>query len=173
LLNAVTQEARSPSAHSLTQPHISIITRSKIKASTAQVWWSLMFYEQIQELPPLHLRVLLPLPIGTEGSKLAVGDVATCLYQGGHLLKRVTQIHPRRRYEFAVVEQNLRLGGGILLSGGSYALRELRGGGTELAVTTRYVSCRRPRWLWKRIEATVCHMFHRHLLSAIQKKVEA
>jgi hypothetical protein len=29
-----------------------------------------MFYGQIEESPPLHLR--LPLPIGAEGSKLAV-----------------------------------------------------------------------------------------------------
>jgi len=36
------------------------------------VWRSLMFYEQIEESAPLHLRLLLPLPIGAGGSKLAV-----------------------------------------------------------------------------------------------------
>jgi len=46
--------------------------------------------------PPLHLRLLLPLPIRIDGSKSAVGDEATCLYEGGHLLKRVTQIDPCR-----------------------------------------------------------------------------
>jgi hypothetical protein len=150
----------------------SVVTRGKITAPAARVWHNLMFYEQIAHPPPLHLRLLLPLPIRGGGSKLAVGDHATCLYKGGHLLKRVTQIEPCRLYEFAVVEQKLALRSGVILCGGSYALRELPGLHTELAVTTRYVSRRSPRWLWKPIEATVCHLFHRHLLSAIQEKAQ-
>lgn len=159
-------------ALSLAQRCTSVITRAKFTVSAAQVWQSLMFYEQIEKSPPLHLRLLLPLPIGTDGGKLAVGDQATCLYEGGHLLKRVTQIEPCRHYEFAVVEQKLVLRSGVLLCGGSYTLRELPGRRTELAVTTRYVSRRGPRWLWKPIEAIVCHLFHRHLLSAIQNKAQ-
>ena len=64
----------------------------KFAASPEQAWHGLMFYEQIAERPPLHLRLLLPLPIGTEGPKSQVGDEARCLYEGGHLLKRVTRI---------------------------------------------------------------------------------
>jgi hypothetical protein len=123
--------------------------------------------------PPLHLRLLLPLPIRTSGSKSEVGDEATCLYAGGYLLKRVTQIEPCRLYGFAVVEQNLTIGGGLMLAGGCYTLRELPSRRTEVAVTTRYVSNKRPGWLWKPIEATVCHLFHRHLLSAMRRKVES
>jgi hypothetical protein len=150
----------------------SVVTRGRITVTPARVWHSLMFYEQIAGPPPLHLRLLLPMPIRSGGSKLAVGDQATCLYEGGHLLKRVTQIESCRLYEFAVVEQKLALPGGVLLCGGSYVLRELPGLHTELAVTTRYVSRRSPRWLWKPIEVTVCHLFHRHLLSAIQEKAQ-
>ena len=58
-----------------------------------------------------------------------------------------------------------------MLTGGGYTLRELPSGRTEVAVTTRYVSCRRPGWLWEPIEVTVCHVFHRHLLSAMRRKV--
>ena len=86
-------------------------------ASPEQVWGGLMFYEQIEEPPPLHLRLLLPMPIRTEGSKSAVGDEAMCLYEGGHLLKRVTQIDPCRHYGFEVVEQNLAVGGGMIAVG--------------------------------------------------------
>ncbi len=148
----------------------SVVTRGKISAPAARVWQNLMFYEQIEDSPPLHLRLLLPLPIRTDGSKLAVDGQSRCLYEGGHLLKRVTRIEPSRLYEFAVVEQNLALPRGVLLCGGAYTLRELPGEHTELAVTTRYLSHRGPRWLWRPIEAMVCHLFHRHLLAAIQKK---
>jgi len=153
-------------------PSTSIVTRMSFAAAPAQVWEGLMFYEQIEEPPPLHLRLLLPLPIRTEGRKSAVGDEAMCLYQGGHLLKRVTQIDRCRHYGFDVVEQNLRLGRGLTLSGGCYTLSELPGGRTEVAVTTRYASGRRPEWLWKPIEAAVCHLFHRHLLAAIRRNIE-
>jgi hypothetical protein len=102
-----------------------------------------------------------------------VGDVALCLYEGGHLRKRVTHIEPCRYYGFEVVEQHLAVGNGLLLTGGCYTLRELPSRGTEVAVATRYVSRKRPEWLWKPIEAAVCHLFHRHLLNAMRHKIES
>src|SRR5512144_352110 len=145
----------------------------KFAASPERVWHGLMFYEQIDGRPPLHLRLLLPLPIGTEGPKSRVGDEVRCSYTSGHLLKRITRIDRGRHYGFEVVEQNLAVGGGLSLAGGCYTLRELPGGRTEVAVATRYQSLRRPTWLWKPIEAVVCHMFHRHLLTAMRRKVES
>jgi hypothetical protein len=153
------------------RPSTSVVTRMNFAAPPEKVWNGLMFYEEIDSPPPLHLRLLLPVPIRTEGAKSAVGDVATCVYEDGHLLKRVTQIDSCRYYGFEVVEQNLSVGGTVL-SGGCYSLRELPGRGTEVAITTRYTSPKRPGWLWKPIEATVCHMFHRHLLSSMRRKVE-
>ena len=102
-----------------------------------------------------------------------MGDVATCLYEGGHLRKRVTHIDPGRYYGFEVVEQQLAVGDGLMLAGGCYALRELPSHATEVAVTTRYVSRKRPGWLWKPIEAAVCHMFHRHLLKSMRHRIES
>jgi len=131
-----------------------------------------MFYEEIGERPPLHLRLLLPVPIRTESAKTNVGDEVRCLYEGGYLLKRITRIEPCRRYEFEVIEQNLAVGRGMSLAGGCYAFCELAGGATEVAVTTHYTSPRRPAWLWRPIEAAVCHMFHRHLLTAMRRNVE-
>jgi hypothetical protein len=151
----------------------SVVTRMRFAAPPDRVWGGLLFYEQIEERPPLHLRLLLPMPLGTKGAKSKVGDEALCAYEDGHLLKRVTEIDPGRHYGFEVAEQNLAVGGGLALSGGCYTLRALPEGGTEVAVTTRYVSLRRPGWLWKPIEATVCHMFHRHLLGAMRRKVES
>ncbi len=158
-----------PASHG---PDTTVVTRMNFAAPPEQVWRGLMFYEEIDSPPPLLLRLLLPIPIRTEGPKAAVGDETTCVYEKGHLLKRVTRIDAGRYYGFEVVEQNLAVGGTVL-SGGCYALRELPGRGTEVAITTRYTSPRRPGWLWKPIEATVCHMFHRHLLASMRRKIES
>lgn len=151
-------------------PALGIVTRMIFDAPAAQAWASLMFYEEIGQRPPLYLRLLLPVPLGTEGKSSQIGNEAKCLYQGGYLLKRTTDIDPNRLYEFEVVEQELMIGGGMRLSGGRYTLRELPDGRTEVSVETRYVSTRRPRWLWKPLEAMVCHWFHRYLLASMRRK---
>lgn len=150
----------------------SVVTRMPCGASPDRVWATLMFYEQIDERPPLLLRWLLPVPIRTEGKKSAIGDEARCLYEGGYLIKRVTRIEHGRVYGFDVSEQALVVGGGMSLSGGDYTLRELPDGSTEVALTTNYVSTRRPRWFWTRVEAAICHMFHRHILRAMRRVAE-
>ena len=149
-----------------------VITRMTVAASPARVWQGLIFYEEIGERPPLYLRLLLPVPIRTEGRISEVGDEAKCLYEGGHLLKRLTRIEKGDLYEFEVAEQELAVGGGMRLSGGRYTLRELPDSQTELAVETRYVSTKWPRWFWKPLEAMVCHVFHRYLLSSMRRKME-
>lgn len=132
-----------------------------------------MFYEQIDERPPLHLRLLLPVPIRTEGRKSEVGDEARCVYVGGHLTKRVTRVERAAVYGFEVIEQQLSVGGGMRLVRGAYSLREQPDGSTQVELSTVYVSTRRPRWLWKPIEAFVCHMFHRHILHAMRRTAES
>jgi hypothetical protein len=151
----------------------SVVTRMRLPGTASRIWDALMFYEQIEEPPPLHLRWLLPVPLGTEGPKSKVGDEAKCLYAGGYLVKRVTRIDARRHYGFEVVEQALAIGGGVRLAGGSYVLDEVPGAGTDVAVTTHYTGGRRPGWLWRPVEAAVCDRFHGHLLAAIRRRVEA
>ena len=130
-----------------------------------------MFYEQIPRRPPLHLRLLLPGPMRAVGRRSVVGDETLCVYDRGHLLKRVTRIEPRHHYGFDVVEQDLAIGRGVRLAGGSYTLRELPDGSTRIGLETLYVSPGRPRWLWGRVEAAVCHAFHRHILGAMRREV--
>jgi hypothetical protein len=149
-----------------------IITRMKLAAPLDEAWRRLMFYEQIAERPPFLLRLLLPIPIESVGRKSKVGDEVQCLYERGSLRKRVTAVDHERRYEFDVVEQDLALGGGMKLIGGSYEMRRLADGSTEVALETRYVSPKRPRWLWKHIEAAVCHAFHRHILRSMRSALD-
>jgi hypothetical protein len=147
----------------------SVRTQVTFDLPPGQVWDRLMFYEQIEERPPLALRLLLPVPTGTEGRKSSVGDEARCLYDRGYLVKRITRIEPGRHYGFDVVEQRLAIRGGIRLAGGSYTLRETPGGGTEVTLTTRYLGATRPRWMWKPIEAAICHRLHRFILGAMER----
>lgn len=150
---------------------ISVVTRTSLSASTDQVWRGLVFYEELKGRPPLYLRLLLPVPIGNEGRISEVGDETKCLYERGHLLKRITRIEPEDLYEFEVAEQALRFGGGMRLSGGRYTLRELPGRRTELSVETRYVSTKWPRWFWRPLERLVCHWFHRYLLRSMRRTI--
>lgn len=151
----------------------SVHTRMTFAARPEQVWNRLMFYEQIDGRPPLLLRLLLPVPTGTEGRKSRIGDEARCVYEDGHLIKRITDLETGRRYRFEVVEQALSIGRGVKLAGGGYTLREVPGGGTEVTLATHYVSPARPRWLWRRIEAAVCHGLHRHILRSMGRNGSA
>ena len=136
------------------------------------MWNALLFYEQIGHRPPLPLRLLLPVPLRAEEALAGADEETRCVYENGHLLKRMTRVLPPRHRAFVVVDQKLEIAGGIRLEGGSYNLDGLPDGSTRLALETRYVSPRRPRWLWGPIEASVCHAFHRQILGAIRRGAE-
>ena len=150
-----------------------VVTQMTFDATPEEVWRGLVFYEQLRVRPPAHLRWLLPVPIGTEGSASAVGDLAKCVYERGHLVKRITRLERPGVYEFEVAEQSLSFGAGLQLRGGRYALRELPDGRTEVGLETGYLSTRWPRWLWRPLERLVCHWFHRYLLAAMRRTIES
>lgn len=151
---------------------VSVVTRMNFAAPPDRVWTGLVFYEELGKRPPLYLRLLLPVPIRNVGNVSKVGDEATCLYEGGHLLKRITKIEKDALYEFEVAEQALSIGAGMRLCGGHYSLRRLLDGNTEVSVATRYFSSRWPRWFWTPLEKVVCHCFHRHLLKSMRRQIE-
>jgi hypothetical protein len=130
-----------------------------------------MFYEEVAESAPFFLRSLLPTPIGSEGPKSEIGGEVKCRYRTGHLLKRVTRINHGYSYSFDVVEQNLALRGGIRVLGGDYVLHRLSHDRTRVALSTRYESPNKPRWLFRRVEGAVCHSFHRHILNAMRNNL--
>jgi hypothetical protein len=150
----------------------SVTTCQDLFASADAVWDALMFYEEIEKKRPLLLRHFVPIPIGTQGSKSEVGSDVKCRYEGGHLLKHVTRIVRGHHYEFKVVEQNLALGG-IKLLGGDYTLHNLSKNRTRVALATHYASSNCPRWLFCRLEATICHSFHHYILSAMRSNISA
>ncbi len=150
-----------------------VVTAARFVAPPAVVWDGLMFYEQVTPRPPLILRLLLPAPRRAEGRKSELGDEIRCLYEEGRLVKRIVSIDPLGHCRFEIIQQQLRIAGGIRLVGGGYALAELPDGSTRVDLETRYLSPRRPRWLFHPIEAAVCHAFHRYILGAMRCAVES
>jgi hypothetical protein len=171
-MNTEVTKALGESAAAVAQAS-SVMTRMSFAASPTRVWEALALYEEIDGRPPLYLRLLLPVPIRNEGQISEIGDEAKCLYESGHLLKRITRIQRGRLYEFEVGEQELSVGGGMRLAGGSYTLRKLPDDWTEVAVETRYVSTKWPRWFWKPLERLVCYWFHRYLLGSMRRTIES
>lgn len=167
-----TAEKFADSAATMLQP-VAVVTRMVFAAPPDRVWNGLVFYEELEGKPPLYLRLLLPVPIRNVGEVSKVGDETTCLYQGGHLIKRITKIEKNVRYEFEVAEQALFVGSGMRLCAGHYSLSTLPDGQTEVSVATRYSSPKWPRWLWTPLEKMVCHRFHRHLLRSMRRQIEA
>ena len=148
----------------------SVTTCEDFFAARDAVWEALMFYEEVPKTRRFLLRRFLPVPIGTEGCKSEVGGEVRCRYVDGHLVKRVTHIIRGHNYAFEIVEQNLALGG-IRLLGGDYTFCTLSQDRTRVALATRYASPNHPRWLFGRLEATVCHSFHHYILNAMRSKL--
>ena len=81
----MTQEIKAAAAQELgdstataVQP-VSVVTRMLFAAPPDRVWKGLVFYEELGGRPPLHLRLLLPVPIRNVGKVSDVGDEATLL----------------------------------------------------------------------------------------------
>jgi hypothetical protein len=149
-------------------PTASVVTGMTFPVPAECVWDRLLYYEQIADPLPLSLRLFLPSPIRTDGRRGKIGDETRCCYREGSLLKRVTRIVFPQHWRFEIVEQDLPIAGGIRLKGGSYTLRELPDRSTRVELETRYVSPRRPRWVFGPFETAICHAFHRHILEAMR-----
>ncbi|HYB54230.1 MAG TPA: hypothetical protein VEG84_10210 [Thermoanaerobaculia bacterium] len=158
---------RADRAPRVSSDPVSVKTEIVLAHPPEKLWNDLMFYEQVPDPPPLLLRLLLPAPERAERCGSDVGDETRCVYKTGYLIKRLVEVDRERYCRFDVVEQALKMPGKIRLIGGSYTLRALSDGATRIQAETRYVSLRRPSWLWRPIEAAVCHAFHRHILAAI------
>ena len=158
---------------SLTAKPDSVTTRMTFNSSPGRIFRELMFYEEIAKPPPLFLRLLLPVPVGTEGRISQSGDVVMCMYKGGeHIQKRITRIVPNAFYEFEVTRQTLSLRGNIRLIGGCFRLCELPNGQTEVSVETIYYRTGTSPWYRIMLERKVCKYFHRYLLESIYEKIK-
>jgi hypothetical protein len=164
---ATVENTALPSRNGLTPKSECVVTHRDFLAADGAVWQALIFYEEVNRRPPLILRRLVPEPVAAEGAKSELNATIRCRYASGYLLKRITNIANKQIYAFEIIEQALPLGK-IRLLAGEYRLHRLSSNQTRLVLTTRYQSLHHPRWLCRRLEALVCHSFHRHLLRGIE-----
>ena len=144
-----------------------VTTEIRFDASPEAVWKALRFYEEIPNRPGPFLSALLPLPVRSEGEKTTLGASIRCVYQGGHLVKRITVSVPPQVLRFDVLEQNLGIENSVSMGEGSYEIRP-RVGGSEVLLTTHYIGHLRPRFFFRPVERTLAHHVHRHILEGMR-----
>jgi hypothetical protein len=150
-------------------------TELRVDATMDQAFRAIMFYEQVEHDPPWLLKLALPKPIRSEGSKAAAGNLVSCYYDRGYLVKRISERVENRRLAFEVVEQHLHFERDITLLDGSFAVESLDGtqrGDTRIVVSTRYRRRLYPRWLWEPMERTIVHTLHGHVLEGMRRKID-
>jgi len=143
-----------------------VTTRARFGDHPEEVWDRILFYEEVPGRASLLLRLLLPSPLRSEGDKARVGASVHCIYRGGYLVKRITRVDAPRLLQFEVTEQHLGIERCVRALRGSYEIRSC-GEGAEVALTTCYHACLRPRWLWRALEKILAGRLHRHILDGI------
>jgi hypothetical protein len=144
-----------------------VATSLCLRTSPETLWQRMLMYEDVPGRPPLLLRVLLPVPVRTEGDKTRVGAILQCTYKGGHLVKRIKAVEPPHLLRFEVIEQRLGIERCITTLGGLYQIRS-RGGQTEIVLTTNYRGHLGPRFFWRLVERFLVHQLHRHILNGMR-----
>lgn len=144
-------------------PVETVATIRVLPLDVAAAWGAMRFYEDVDGPRPLALRMGLPRPLRTVGVPRRVGAKTQCIYEGGYLVKRTTELVPERRLAFEVLEQVNVEDRSIRLRDGAFDLVPLTGETTEVTMTTRYVPLLAPRWYWRPLEAWVVHSLHEYV----------
>jgi hypothetical protein len=150
-----------------------VSTQMVFHAPAARAWDAIVFFEEVKNPPPWILRVGLARPLYTRGSARAVGDVKICVYNKGHITKRIRTVEPSRFLGFEVIEQQIGYERDIRLVGGSFAFAPLGTEDTLVTLTTTYRPRLAPRFCWRRGEALAIHTLHRHVLEGMRQAAEA
>ena len=147
-------------------------TELTVDATPQEAWQAVMFYEQVEHDPPWLLRLALPRPVRSVGSKQREGEVVRCFYDRGYLVKRISRREEGRLLAFEVIEQKLHFERDVTLRDGSFEIVPTDDGRSRIVLTTRYERHLSPAWLWQPIENEVVHTLHEHVLEGMRKDAE-
>lgn len=136
--------------------------------SPGRAWDSLVFYEEVRLEPPWLARVGLPHPLSVRGRSAARGDLKVCVYDSGHLTKRITTYLPGRLLAFEVIEQRGIEDRSVRLVGGAFRFAPVAGGRTRVTLTTEYRPLLAARLFWRPWERLLTGVLHHHVLDGIQ-----
>jgi len=156
--------------HRLTtsSPVETVRTTRVLPVDASVAWASLVFYEEIRHAPPLLARIGLPHPLYTTGEIVGVGDLKTCVYDKGRLVKRITEFRPGDYLEFDVVEQQGIEDGSARLISGSFRFEPLGADRTRVTLTTVYEPLLPARLVWRPFEIRLARTLHEHVLKGIE-----
>lgn len=148
-------------------------TRAVFQASQEEAWNAIVFFEQMEQEPPFLLRLALPRPVGTVGSKTEIGDTSRCEYENGYLVKKITKREEGRVLGFRVIEQRIHFEHDLELREGSFRLEPGPGPGTTLVtLKTTYRRLTYPAFIWQPAETLILHTLHGHVLEGMRVNAE-
>lgn len=148
-----------------------VTTAVTMPADSGRAFDAIMFYEEVTHRPPLILRIGLAHPLFTTGSSQHVGDVKTCVYNKGHITKRITEVAAGKRLAFEVIDQQIGYERDVRLTSGSFEFETLPNGFTRVTLNTEYEPLLRPRWCWRPFEQYAMHTLHKHVLEGMRRRV--
>jgi hypothetical protein len=142
---------------------VQVTTSQTIDAPLADAWAGVTMYEEVRHPPPRLLRLGLSRPLYSIGSMSHVGDVKTCVYDQGKLVKRITNVEPGKRIEFVVIHQSIERCAARLV-GGSFRFESISPTQTRVTLITTYEPFLAPRFAWQPFEELSAHTLHQHVL---------
>jgi len=151
-----------------------VTTTQTINAPPDAAWHGIQFFEEVHRPTPWLLYLSPSLrPMYTIGRSERVGDLKTCVYQRGKLIKQITEVTPGKRLAFRVVEQDRIENDGATLLDGSFDLEPIDGGKhTQVRLSTRYIPMLNPRFAYQWAESLAIHTLHGHVLAGMKDKAE-
>ena len=110
-----------------------IRTVQVLELPAPEVWSRFLFYEDWGHERPFLLKLGLPRPLHTVGRVSGPGDIKTCVYDKGYLVKEIQSYIPVRELTFDVIEQVGIEDRSIRLLDGGFRLDPLGPGRTRSA----------------------------------------
>jgi len=154
-------------------PERSISTEVVAPMPVDAAWRRIRFYEELPRDRPLAFRIGAPTPLYTTGGRDEPGDIRTCVYERGRVVKRISRVERYRRLEFEILEQSIHVEHDVKLIRGGFEFESAGPNQTRIRLTTTYQPLLRPRFCWQPFEEWVTHTLHNHILRGMQDKGSA
>lgn len=149
-----------------------VSTTTLIAAPQDVCFDSIMFYEEVRHPAPWILQIGLARPLRTIGSSRTIGDVKTCVYNKGRIVKRVTDVRSPELLAFDVIDQKIGYERDVRLISGSFDLSSETATRTRITLQTTYQPLLGPRWAWSLGEDYAIHTLHAHVLEGMRRHAE-
>ncbi len=148
---------------------VTVATSTVFDVEPEAAWKRAVFYEEVTHEPPFLLKLALPRPRYVIGTKMEAGSVVRCVYERGHLTKRISEVNPGRRLAFEVIDQQLHFERDVRLLDGRFEFTPLSGKRTRVTLLTRYQRLLSPEFVWRPIEERVVRTLHQHVLRGMRE----